>query len=567
LRREAKASEHSLVTPLVEFLAESTLAWRTFPGGGSEMAYRLPTAALQTALAHLCRYGDTDVFPHLPELAFFSDMQAEAVTELHKVDLDSFDPGGAIEALAPKSRYGFRIAHQLSALDNVLLLAAVIAISDLIESKRQPLSSNRAFSYRIKTSAKTGDLFEKDRTYKDWLVAQLLHIVSDSNIEQIVSTDISDFYARVNFHRIENLLDEVASGHGAARFVKKVIKIIRSKQSFGLPVGGSAARILAELALIDIDQSLVDGGWYATRFVDDFRILLTKGQSAYDVLGYLAEYLNINEGLSLNTSKTNVKSRVSYQKYLVNLTSDVSQEADGVAIEKLAAEIYFDEDPDPEDLARLAQINLSKILEDEIDQSDWDIGRIKVLFRALKIVKPAASLELITRRFWDLIPFSRELCLLMEAIAHDRQGVFSLWSDIILLAIEQPPASSVQLIRTWLVELFVRGIVDVSASDVKRLEALPSAIDKRQILLIKGRRGDKNFFRRQKTAFSSYSLFERSALVWGASCLPSDEYKNWISAIKVGFDKPTDSLYLAWLSKNKSKLLSKLHSVALDHHD
>src|SRR5215813_9815306 len=98
------------------------------------MVYHLTEASLDAAVGHLCRYGDTDIFPHLPELAFFVDERMAAVAELATVDLDSYDPAGAVEALAPKSRYGFRIAHQLPALDTVLLLASVVEIGELIEA-------------------------------------------------------------------------------------------------------------------------------------------------------------------------------------------------------------------------------------------------------------------------------------------------------------------------------------------------------------------------------------------------------------------------------------------------
>ena len=40
------------------------------------MAFKLSAAALEKAIQHLCKYGDTDVFPHLPELAFFRDESA-----------------------------------------------------------------------------------------------------------------------------------------------------------------------------------------------------------------------------------------------------------------------------------------------------------------------------------------------------------------------------------------------------------------------------------------------------------------------------------------------------------
>jgi hypothetical protein len=156
------------------------------------------------------------------------------------------------------SRYAFRIAHQLSALDTLLLLACVVEIGEEIESKRQSIKSPRDFSYRFSADANTGQLFRPDRTYKDWLYRQQDLLAKNRKIRTIVSTDISDYYSRINFHRLENLLDEVAPSHGAARFIKKHIKIIRAKQSFGLPVGGAAARLLAELALSDTDKALMD---------------------------------------------------------------------------------------------------------------------------------------------------------------------------------------------------------------------------------------------------------------------------------------------------------------------
>ena len=71
------------------------------------MAYRIPANSLQLAIKHLCRYGDTDVFPHLPEINFLREQEIEIVQELEKFDLDTYEPGSLFEGLAPKSRLGF----------------------------------------------------------------------------------------------------------------------------------------------------------------------------------------------------------------------------------------------------------------------------------------------------------------------------------------------------------------------------------------------------------------------------------------------------------------------------
>lgn len=526
------------------------------------MGFRLKKESLEISIKHLVRYGDTDIFPHLTELSYFADCCDDIVAELTKLDLDSFAPSVAIEGLAPKSRYGFRIAHQLPALDNLLLLACVVELGEKIELKRQAIASIKSFSYRFVPDVDTGQIYSSNRTYKLWLERQQKAITKDKTVKKIILTDISDFYSRINFHRLENLLDEVAPNHGAARFIKKHIKIIRAKQSFGLPVGGSAARLLAELALTDTDSALLDQGLRASRFVDDFRIFLKQGEDPYDALGFLAEQLGINEGLSLNVAKTSVMSRKDYLNKLDEWTTDVTEEAEGVALEALTADIYFDDEPDEDDLEKLKGLNLVGFLKEEIQSDNWDMGRIKVIFRALRIVKPDDAVDFVKEHFEKFVVFAKEICLLMEALEEKSEDCFGDLKDRIIEAILNPPASSVQTIRSWLLEIFCRGIVKIKTLDLKSLDALNQISDRRQLLIIRGRCKDLNYFRKQKTAIGHFSDFELPCLVWGASCLPKDEYEKWIESLKVHFARPTGTGYLKWLGLNKDKLnvISK-HSV------
>ena len=46
------------------------------------MAYRLPKQAILCAIRHLSRFGDTDVFPHLPEIRFLSETEPSVIDEL-----------------------------------------------------------------------------------------------------------------------------------------------------------------------------------------------------------------------------------------------------------------------------------------------------------------------------------------------------------------------------------------------------------------------------------------------------------------------------------------------------
>ena len=397
-----------------------------------------------------------------------------------------------------------------------------------------------------------------DRTYKDWLNAQLASVQGNLKIKRVVATDIADFYARINFHRLENLLDEVAPNHGAARYIKKHIKVIRARQSFGLPVGGSGARLLAELALTDTDRALQHDDRLVTRFVDDFRIFLRANESPYDLLAFIAEQLGINEGLSLNVAKTAVYTRGAFVARVKQQMADVSDEAEGAALDALATNLYFDDEPDPDQLEQLKSINLLGLLQVEVGKDAFDMGWIKVIFRALKIAKPTEAINYLATNFAELVVFAMEMTLLMQVLEAENPGCFDNLSYTAVKTILVPPASNIQLIKTWLLELFVRGTVPITVPEIKRLEGLSSPLDKRQLHLIRGRIGDKNFFRKNKTSFDQLSALEQSCFVWGASCLPKDEYETWLSTVKPMFAMPTGAIFLKWSQLQRDKLIKKL---------
>ena len=87
---------------------------------------------------------------------------------------------------------------------------------------------------------------------------------------------------------------------GQSELVKKIIKTTRARQSYGLPVGSTASRLLAECVLNDTDMHMKNMGVIFTRYVDDFRIAVPAGMEAHSILCRLAEHLMVTEGLSLN---------------------------------------------------------------------------------------------------------------------------------------------------------------------------------------------------------------------------------------------------------------------------
>ena len=77
------------------------------------------------------------------------------------------------------------------------------------------------------------------------------------NYPHVLSTDISDFYPRVYHHRVENALSHATKNRAAVSRCKKLLSLLAvGGVSYGLPIGGNAARLLAELVLNRTDRLL-----------------------------------------------------------------------------------------------------------------------------------------------------------------------------------------------------------------------------------------------------------------------------------------------------------------------
>jgi len=200
------------------------------------MATRLPKATVERAIDHLIRYGDTDILPLVPENVFLSDRRDDIASEVASIDLDNCPLMQAVEAITPKSRYGFRIVHQLPLLETLLFTAAIIEIGPALEALK--LSETFGpFAYRFDENG-AASLFVEGHSYHDWLKWQV-DLVNSQTFKQVIFTDIADFYQRIYLHRIENILGAATQKKGVIKFISRLIKRIRSKQSHGIPIGAT----------------------------------------------------------------------------------------------------------------------------------------------------------------------------------------------------------------------------------------------------------------------------------------------------------------------------------------
>jgi hypothetical protein len=502
-------------------------------------------------IRHILAHGDTDVFPYPIEFQFLADRSEEIADALAREDIAVYRPLSPLESLLPKSRFGFRTVHQLFFSDTVMFNAAVVAIGAEIEAARIGAGNDIGFSYRFE---KRDDfrMFQADCRYADWLQQQHIRLMfaDEATYTHVVEADISDFFLRIYHHRLENNLAEIAADRHVVSFVTSFIRNIRARQSFGIPVGSNASRVIAELSLLDIDRALAAQGYDATRYVDDFRIFVKPGQDPYAALAFLAEYLYSNDGLSLNASKTRILTLQSFRDELATMSGEDQEAADASAAEKLYIAIYESEDG-AESIEQLTNLNLVGEITAEVANEYWDVGRIRILLRCMRLTKDAASVAFIRENIVNLLPFVKEVVLLMEEL-HKAEGVsFQDMEEAVVDLITSPASSHLPATRAWLLELFVRGVLTLSHEQARRLHGLREASDQRALLQIRSQLNEVHYFRRGKTHMDELTPWLQPAFILAAACLPEDEYEVWLNNIRRQLRFPLAELFCEWALRRR----------------
>lgn len=259
----------------------------------------------KSAIAHIAADGCDDVikppfFTKRPEVELLKnpDWAAHFETKIKnalKQNPVLWDPVHRIGI--PKDRLTSRSIAQISLSDSLKYLALVLSIAPTIEKARLPPGT--VFSNRFVPTA----VVKVDR--KRWdAFRQRSQILSEQKTNKFkVITDLSNFYDRINLHKLENLLKEVGCDTKIVSKINHLLIQWSEQQSYGIPVGSDASRLLAEAMLINVDRELKQQNVKFIRYVDDFRIFVSSRLEAYEAIQILSAALS-REGLFLNSGKT-----------------------------------------------------------------------------------------------------------------------------------------------------------------------------------------------------------------------------------------------------------------------
>lgn len=518
----------------------------------------------ELAVRNIAKFGDTDIFPYPIENHIFNDKPADVIKVLENIDKNFDDEIKNIPIISTKNLSvvgynGFRWGTQIDPIWNAYLLSAAITVANEIEEKR--VSSDIVFSYRFNPDLETGSLFDREI---GWSKFQSTAVKHANNYPYILRCDISDFYPRIYHHRLENALKKSTNNGVVIKRIMTILQAISDNVSYGLPVGGAAARILSELLLNRVDRLLKGERVTFCRFVDDFVIFAKTKEEAYSSLILLTDLLLSNEGLSLQKTKTRImtsKEFLSTSEFSQPEEHENEKDTEERAFRRLR--VYYDPysqtaDSDYEELkAELSKFDIVGMLGRELAKSKIDEGLSRRLVSALKHLSPAAqndaikslinSLDLLYPIYPAVMLLCRGLLSTLENTV--KQDLYSKLRELISSKsyITQVPTNLAFTLRV------------LSNDNSEETEILLSEIYKqninmmikRDIILMMAHRGADHWISNCRKSYSTLTVWERRAMLISSYTL-EDEGKHWRDSVKQDLNE-FDKLVLSWTAESKQK--------------
>ena len=513
----------------------------------------LSKSSLNWALKHAEQYGDTDIFPIPFEFLAIRHDWERLSDFLSSTNVLEWEVRPHRESLSPKSNLGFRIATQLDPLDWLFYSALTYEVGEELEAHRLPVEEGVVFSSRF-APQRDGVIYNRNIGFSQFQ-HRTRELAGRSSQQYVVVADIADFFPNLYHHRVENALRLAAPNK--ANHVKAIMHLLgqwRVGQSFGLPVGVSASRLIAEVAVHDIDQAMLGEGLTFTRYFDDFRILCRSRKDAYIALATLADILWKNHGLTLAGQKTQILPVDEFeQRYfrsgreaeLDRLSEAFSDIAEQLGLDSWYQEIEYDE-LDDEQKASVDALNLEGLLSEQLDSEDVDIQLTRFILRRLGQLQDPVGATRVLASIDKLYPIFADVVGYLDSLGHltafDRRAI----GQEILNLIDDSIVSHLQYHRMHLLNLFA---TNSEWNNVPKITALMGQFSdhftRRKLILALGRSGQHFWFRRHKTDWAHFSPWERRAFIRGASSLEGDERKFWYGSIMGRLD-PLEQAIARW---------------------
>lgn len=263
--------------------------------------------SLTWALKHIEEFGDTDLFPPLFEFDLISKRWNKFLPVLGEANLSSYEWHTPRQWLIPKDQFSFRTATQLDPIDSIVFTALVRDCAPHLEKLRISARKDATFSYRTSTR-KDATLYEPHTRRAFWNRSRALA----HQHEYVAVMDIRDFYNQIEHSAVLGQLETAGISVVRRNAIAKLLRRTSDSKIRGVPIGPQATHLLAEAALIPLDNFLLAQHRF-TRYADDIHVFCKTHEDALAAIFGVANYLDKTQKLSLNPQKTDVKTSTDFR--------------------------------------------------------------------------------------------------------------------------------------------------------------------------------------------------------------------------------------------------------------
>ena len=505
---------------------------------------QVSTDALDWALQHVLRHGDTDIFPVPFEFEVLAQQWDAVKPHLANIHIGRAQMRPHLVFEVPKMTFGFRIAHQLDPLDSLFYAAMVYEMAASIEGARLP--PDVACSYRFEPSSE-GDFYPRDSGWRAY-AGRSRELAN--TYAYILYVDIADFYNQVNHHRVGGSLETFGIASSRARSVEKFLARFTAKQSRGLPVGPSGSHLLAEACLTDIDSFLKRADFPFVRYSDDFRIFSDSTAELTGLLQELTRLLYANHGLALQTGKTEIESTDdfiqarlddpahAFNEQLDDRLTDLADHLSELSEEMGYGAVTLEDLPD-DDVAKQATSLLVTSFKQVMEQQPTRLGPLRSLLREARAWRSVDLLPMVLDELQVLLPIMADVCRYIEAVC---PGDHDTVADRLMATVQKSDYVSCAYVAMWILHLFARRpeLVDFqrSLNFAQRYEA---TLGLRPQALLAQAHQEPFWVRSQQSNVANLPPWDRRAVIYAASALPQSERADWLSMVGQLLPDPIDA--------------------------
>jgi len=503
----------------------------------------LPEAALEWALKHLQRYGDSDILAVPMEYQAIAADWVEIKKWLLAVDVARHEPRPLLRFLVPKPEGGYRVATRLDPLDALIYTALVYEFVRPLEKSRIPRRRRVACSYRLAPKA-DGTLFDADSGWEDFY-SRSLELSKRTKNKWVLLADISDFYSQISHHRVKNALEIAGVPTERADALERLLSNWASLQSRGLPVGPLASVPLAEACLNDVDHYLLGKGWQHTRYVDDFRIFCRSRSEANEALHDLTEYLFTAHRLALTSAKTRVLAASEFESQWLENPVFLERNRRSKNVAELLAEvqrqtgyILTEDDLPPGDKAEALRSAIAELFEACLAARPLKMGLARHLLRRAGAIRTNRILSLTLANLEDLTPVLRDVVVYLSRSKRPKtsaQTVRALSAYALRGQYHFLP-----LVQDWVLKTLAEDYLEYAKKDIVKLsKAAADAVKLRGEAIAAKALRRVDWVRSYKETWRSVGPWDRRAIIAAGAVLPPDERGHWKKTV-LASDDPLD---------------------------